>query len=105
MKFHSRHSVSSKYPYFLHRLLLYTVVRICGCGDGAMSRVGRVVGKGWGEAFNQSFEQNRYRYIEFGYRHAHNETKSAENRDLAGNPCNDTTFSKIRHNLVEKVGK
>ena len=46
-----------------------------------------------GRGFNRSFEQNRYRYIEFGYRHAHYQTKSAENRDfegvspfLAGNP-------------------
>ena len=43
-----------------------------------MMGVGRVVGKGWGEALNRSFEQNRYRIIEFGYRHAHYETKSAE---------------------------
>ena len=31
-----------------------------------------------GRGFNRSFEQNRYHYIEFGYRDAHNETKSAE---------------------------
>ena len=46
-----------------------------------------------GRGFNQSFEQNRYCYIEFGYQHAHYKTKSAENRNfegvspfLAGNP-------------------
>ena len=26
MKFYSRHSVFSKYPYYLHRVLLYTVL-------------------------------------------------------------------------------
>ena len=26
MKFYDRHSVTSKYPYFLHRLLLYAVI-------------------------------------------------------------------------------
>ena len=62
-------------------------------GGGAMMGVGRVVGKGVGRGFNSSFQQNRYRYIEFGYRHAHYEMKSTENRDfegvspiLAGNP-------------------
>ena len=46
-----------------------------------------------GTGFNQSFEQNRYHYIEFGCRYAHYETKLAENCDfegvspfLAGNP-------------------
>ena len=46
-----------------------------------------------GRGFNQSFEQNRYCYIEFGCRYAHYEMKSAENRNfegvspiLAGNP-------------------
>ena len=37
-----------------------------------------------GRGFNQSFEQNRYRYIEFGYWHAHYGTKSAENCDFEG---------------------
>ena len=41
-------------------------------------------GRGWGEALNRSFEQNRYRYIEFGCRHARYETKLAENRDFEG---------------------
>ena len=56
--------------------------------------VGRVVWKGVERGFNRSFEQNRYRYIEFGYQNAHYETKSAENHDfegvspiLAGNSC------------------
>ena len=60
-----------------------------GCGGGAMMGVG----KGWGQALIEVFEQNRYRYIEFDYQHAHYETKSAENHDfegvspiLAGNP-------------------
>ena len=51
------------------------------------------MGKGVGRGFNRSFEQNRYHYIEFGYRYAYYETKSAENRNfegvspiLAGNP-------------------
>ena len=50
-------------------------------------------GRGWGQALIEVFEQNRYRYIEFGYRHARYETKSAENHNfkgvspiLAGNP-------------------
>ena len=64
-----------------------------GVWGEAMMGVRRVVGKGVGRGFNRSFEQNRYRYIEFGYRHAHYGTKSDENRDyegvfpfLAGNP-------------------
>ena len=64
-----------------------------GCGGQAMMGVRRVVGKGVGRGFNQSFEQNRYRYIEFGYHYAYYETKLAKNRDfegvtpiLAGNP-------------------
>ena len=55
--------------------------------------VRRVVRKGVGRGFNQSFEQNRYRYIEFGCHYAHYEMKSAKNCDfeevspiLAGNP-------------------
>ena len=56
---------------------------------------------GWGQALLKVFEQNRYRYIEFGYRHAHDEMKSAENRDfegispiLAGNPHVMTSYSR-----------
>ena len=45
--------------------------------------VRRVVGKGVGRGFNRSFEQNRYRYIQFGYRYTFYKTKSAE---IAGNP-------------------
>ena len=41
---------------------------------------GEGVGKGgWGQALIKVFEQNRYRYIEFGYRHAHYEMKWAKN--------------------------
>ena len=36
-----------------------------GWGDGGGEGGGE---RGWGEALNRSFEQNRYRYIEFGYR-------------------------------------
>ena len=42
-----------------------------GCGGEAMMGVRRVVGKGVGRGFNRSFEQNRYRYIDFGYQNAH----------------------------------
>ena len=41
------------------------------------------VGKGAGERLYQSFEQNRYRYIQFGYRYASYATKSAK---IVGNP-------------------
>ena len=48
---------------------------------------------GVGRAFTRSFEQNRYRYIDFGYRNAHYEMKSVEiaifggfAQFLAGNP-------------------
>ena len=54
-----------------------------------------------------SFEQNRYRYIDFGYRNAHYETKSAK---IAGNPqflgessCNDIIISQKCHVLVRKM--
>ena len=67
-------------------------------------------GKGVGRGFNQSFEQNRYRYIEFCYRNAHYETKSAENRDFRGIPqfwrefpCNDIIISQKRHVLARKM--
>ena len=77
MKFYGRHSVLSKYPYYLQKLLLYTMfllgrgvgaggggtekfpklspthrwlfVGAGGCGCGAMMGVGRGVGKGGGE--------------------------------------------------------
>ena len=64
-----------------------------GQGGGGKKGGGRGVGwwgwggwwgKGVGRGFNQSFEQNRYRYIEFGYWNAHYETKSAENCDFSG---------------------
>ena len=45
-------------------------------------KVGRVVEKGVGRGFNRSFEQNRYRYIEFGYRNAHYDMKSAKNQNF-----------------------
>ena len=54
-----------------------------GWGDGGGEGGGE---RGWGEALNRSFEQNKYRYIEFGYRNAYYETKSAENRDFEGIP-------------------
>ena len=61
-----------------------------------------------GRGFNRSFEQNRYRYIEFGYWHAHYETKSAENHDFEGvspifgreSPCYDIIISQKRHVLA-----
>ena len=50
-------------------------------------------GRGVGRGFNRSFEQNRYHYIDFGYRNAHYEMKSAKiaffggfPQFLAGNP-------------------
>ena len=68
---------------------------------------------GVGRGFNRSFEQNRYRYIYFGYRNAHYETKSAEiaffggfPQFLAGNPRGMTSQS--RKNVIispEKVRK
>ena len=36
------------------------------CGGGAMMGVGRVVGKGWGEALIEVLEQNRYCYFRLG---------------------------------------
>ena len=66
--------------------------------------VRRVVGKGVGRGFNRSFEQNRYRYIQFGYRYAFYETKSAK---IMGNPrfrgvspLNDIIISQKRHVLA-----
>ena len=37
----------------------------------------------WGEALIEVLNKNRYRYIQFGYRYAFYQTKSAE---IAGNP-------------------
>ena len=68
-----------------------------GVWGEAMMGVRRVVGRG----FNQSFEQNRYRYIEFGYRYAYYETKLAKKSqfqggfpNLAGNPRIMTSYSR-----------
>ena len=66
------------------------MARGANCGGEGVAERGKGVGArrvgegGWGEALNRSFEQNRYRYIEFGYRNAHYETKSAKNRDFRG---------------------
>ena len=58
-----------------------------------------------GRGFNRIFEQNKYRYIDFGYRNAHYETKSAEiaffggfPQFLAGNPRGMTSQS--RKNVI-----
>ena len=77
-----------------------------GWGKGGGVRgVGRVVGKGVGRGFNRNLEQNRYRYIDFGYQSAHYETKSAEitffrgfPQFLAGNPHGMTSQS--RKNVI-----
>ena len=50
---------------------------------GGLKGVGRVVEKGVGRGINRSFEQNRYRYIQFGYRNAHYQMKSAENQGVS----------------------
>ena len=70
---------------------------------------GRGVGKGVGRGFNRIFEQNRYRIIQFGYRNAHYETKSAK---IAGNPrilgvspYYDIIISQKRHVLAPKSPK
>ena len=67
--------------------------------------VGRGVGKGVGRGFNRSFEQNRYCYIQFGYRYAFYETKSAE---IAGNPRlqgASNNLAKTSHSCPRKVRK
>ena len=49
-----------------------------------------------GRVSNRNFEQNRYRYIQFGYRYAFYETKSAEigDIDFGGiSPSNDIIIS------------
>ena len=77
-----------------------------GCGKGGGERgPGGWWGRGVGRGFNRSFEQNRYRYIDFGYRNAHYETKSAEiaffggfPQFLAGNPRGMTSQS--RKNVI-----
>ena len=59
-----------------------------------------------GRGFNRSFEQNRYRFIQFGYRYAFYETKSAEivgNPQFGGvSPSNDIIISEKRHVLAPK---
>ena len=84
-------------------------VRMCGCGGGAMMGVRRGWGRGLGRGFYRSFEQNRYRYIQFGYRYASYETKSAE---ITGNPhfwgvssLNDIIISQKHHVLAPKKSK
>ena len=73
-----------------------------------MIGVGMVVGKGMGRGFYLSFEQNRYRYFQLGCRNARYDMKSYTTRNrgefpiFRGTPCNDITFSKIRHNLARK---
>ena len=50
-----------------------------------------------GRVFNRNFEQNRYRYIQFGYRYAFYETKSAEIGEIPDfggiSPSNDIIIS------------
>ena len=58
-------------------------IRMCSCGGVAMMEWGGGWRRGVGKGFNQSFEQNRYRYIQFGYHCAFYEMKSAE---IVGNP-------------------
>ena len=85
-----------------------------GCGKGQGGDDKKVGGRGWGKGggvrwgaigvesiFKWSFEQNRYRYIDFGYQNAHYEMKSAEivvfggfPQFLAGNPCGMTSQSR-----------
>ena len=57
-------------------------------GEGGWGKGGGEGGgeEGWGEALNRRFEQNRYCYIEFGYRNAHYEMKSAEITIFGGIP-------------------
>ena len=62
---------------------------------------------GVGRDFNQSFEQNRYHYIQFGYHYAFYKTKSAE---IVGNPrfqgvspLNDIIISQKHHILAPKM--
>ena len=57
--------------------------------------------RGWGEALIEVLNQNRYHYIQFGYRNAYYETKSAEiaifgefPQFLAGNPHVMTSHSR-----------
>ena len=59
-------------------------------GEGGWGKGGV---RGWGEALIEVFVQNMYRIIQFSYRHAYYETKSAEiaifegvSPILAGNP-------------------
>ena len=59
-----------------------------------------------GRGFNRSFEQNRYCYIQFGYRYAFYQMKSAE---ITGNPqfrgiflSNDIIISEKHHVLALK---
>ena len=65
-----------------------------------------------GRGVNRSFQQKRYRYIEFGYWHAHYRTKSAENVISRGFPIfgreslsNDIIISQKRHVLAPKSPK
>ena len=78
---------------------------MCSCGGGGNDDGGKGGrGRGLGRGFNQSFEQNRYNYIQFGYRYAFYETKSAE---IEGNPqfqgvslLNDIIISQKHHVLA-----
>ena len=72
-----------------------------------------MVGKGGGERLqSEVFQQNRYCYIEFGYRNAYYETKSAEIAIFGGIPqfwrefpCNDIMISPILIILPKKSPK
>ena len=66
-------------------------------------------GRGVGRGFNQSFEQNRYRYIELLSACTLRDKIGRKSRFRGGfpifgreSPCYDITFSKIRHNLAQK---
>ena len=71
-------------------------VRARGVGQGGGVRGS----KGVESIFKWSFQQNRYHYIEFGYRHTHYKMKLAENCNFRGFPnfgrefpCNDIIIS------------
>ena len=57
-------------------------------GEGGWDKGGGEGGaeEGWVRGFNRSFEQNRYRYIQFGYHLAFYETKSRGIPDFGGIP-------------------
>ena len=77
-----------------------------GCGGGAMMGVGRVVGKGWGEALIEVLNKTgivTFSLVIVMHFTRRNQLKSWEIPDFWGIPCNDIIIAQKHHILAPKM--